>query len=197
MLRRATNGARLLAVAAASCFLLSIPAASAADEFNADTPIVAPLPGAERDIPRAITLVARAELAKGVREAPRGSDNSSEIARYRAALVPRPRPAAWCAFFASWVTRTAGAPLGRHGDGIASAAGVRSWAQRTGRWRHSPLPGDVAVFSGHVGIVTSVDGSRMTTIDGNWSDRVSQVSRSRGQALGFARLAAGSHLIGR
>ena len=196
MSRRPNIGARLLAVAAAACCLLPVPSASAADVFAAGAPKVV-VPGTQQDIPHAITLVAQAEFAKGVREAPRGSNNSSQIARYRGALVPRPAPEAWCAIFASWVTRKAGAPLGHHGDGIASAAGIQAWAQRTGRWRHKPLPGDVAVFSGHVGVVVAVHGSRMTTIDGNWSDRVSQVSRARGQAFGFARVAAGSHLLGR
>src|SRR5882757_968716 len=127
MSRRPSNGARLLAVAAAACFLLPVPAASATDVFDAGAPAIVVVPPKRVDIPRAITLIARAELVKGVREAPRGSDNSSEIARYRTALVPRPRAEAWCAIFASWVTKQAGAPLGPHGDGIASSAGIRAW----------------------------------------------------------------------
>jgi hypothetical protein len=160
-------------------------------------PIVAPGPLAKRNIPQDIVRIARAEFHKGVREAPRGSNDSPGIARYRKALASRPRPAAWCAFFASWVAKSAGAPLGRRGAGIASAAGIRSWAQRTGRWRHLPRPGDMAVYHGHVGIVASVEGSRMTTIEGNWSDRVSRLSRGRREALGFARVAVGDHRIGR
>jgi hypothetical protein len=148
-----------------------------------------------RDIPRDIARIARAELEKGVREAPRGSNDSPGIARYRGALSPRPRPAAWCAFFASWVTRSAGAPLGAHGAGIASAAGMRSWAQRSGHWRRTPRTGDVAVYVHHVGVVVAVNGSRMTTVEGNWSDRVSRLSRARGEALGFVRVAVGDHRI--
>jgi hypothetical protein len=60
-----------------------------------------------------------------------------------------------------------------------------------------PRPGDLAVYNGHVGIVTSVADSRMTTIEGNWSDRVSRLRRSRGEALGFARIAVGDHRTGR
>jgi hypothetical protein len=156
-------------------------------------PAVAPT----RDIPADIVRFARAELSKGVRESPMGSDNSMAIGRYRGALVPRPHGGPWCAYFASWVTRRAGAPLGSRGGGIASAAGIRAWAQRTGRWRRLPRVGDVAVYSHHVGIVVYVTGSRMTTIDGNWSNRVSKVSRRRYEAIGFARVAVGDHRIRR
>jgi hypothetical protein len=55
----------------------------------------------------------------------------------------------------------------------------------------------VAVYVHHAGIVESVDGTRMTTIEGNWSDRVSHLSRGRGEALGFARVAVGDQRSGR
>src|SRR4051812_14273998 len=193
MLTRPISRARLLAGAVAAGCLLAlapVPAASAADAFHAGVAIATPGSASSPDVPAQVVAIARAEFAKGIREVPRGSDNSAEIARYRGALVPRARrPAAWCAYFASWVTRQAGAPIGRHGAGIASSAGIASWAQRTGRWTHKPRPGEIAVFRGHTGIVVAVHGARMTTIDGNWSDRVSQVARRRGDALGFARVA--------
>jgi hypothetical protein len=151
---------------------------------------------APRNLPADIVRVARAELEKGIRETPMGSDNSAGITRYRNAMVPHAHGGPWCAYFASWVTRRAGAPLGSHGDGIASAAGIRAWAGRTGRWRQLPRAGDVAVYTGHVGIVASVTGSRMTTIEGNWSNRVTRLSRRRNEALGFARVAVGDHTIG-
>jgi hypothetical protein len=147
----------------------------------------------KRDIPSDIVRIARGEFDAGVRESPAGSDYSQRIAIYGSALFPRARPEPWCAVFVSWVTKSAGAPIGRRGAGIASSAGIASWAQRTGRWRHRPRPGDVAVYVGHAGIVESVRGSRMTTIEGNWSNRVSRLSRSRGEALGFARVAVGNH----
>src|SRR3954469_3206942 len=160
-------------------------------------PPMAPSVGQTRDIPADIVRLARVELRKGVRESPMGSNNSRAIARYRRALFPRAHGGPWCAYFASWVVRRAGAPIGVRGSGIASAAGIRAWAVRTGRWRHLPRPGDIAVFPGHVGVVATVRGSRMTTIDGNWSNRVSQVYRTRYEALGFARVAVGDHRLRR
>jgi hypothetical protein len=165
---------------------VSAIAVAAALAGDASATAVAPAPDIQADI----VSIARGELHKGIREAPMGSDNSNGIARYRGALDPRPHGGPWCAYFASWVTRRAGVPLGSRGNGIASAAGIRAWAQRTGRWRHLPRAGDIAVFSHHVGIVVYVTGSRMTTIDGNWSNRVSRVSRRRYEAIGFARAAA-------
>jgi hypothetical protein len=160
-----------------------------------DAALTGPLAtGAEiqkRDIPADIVRIADGEFAAGVRELPLGSDDSPEIAVYRGALSPRARPEAWCAIFVSWVTKGAGVPIGRRGAGIASAAGIEAWAERTGRWTHRPRAGDVAVYIGHAGIVESVRGSRMTTIEGNWSNRVSRLNRRRSEALGFARLAVG------
>lgn len=196
-----TSPRLLLAVAAALslCACAAVPGASAASSGPnvIRGSVQAPSLGPEINIPGDIVRLARAELAKGVREIPRGSDNAPEIALYRAALIPRARPAAWCAYFVSWVARRSGAPIGRGGAGIASAGGIEAWAQRNGRWTHSPRPGDAAVFSGHAGIVVSVSGSRMTTIDGNWSDRVSLVQRGTGEALGFARIAVGNQPAGR
>jgi hypothetical protein len=178
---------------------IAVAGALASDASAADftAPPEMPSVGQTRDIPADIVRIARAELDKNIREVPMGSNNSAAIARYRSALVPRPHSGPWCAYFASWVTRRAGTPLGSHGNGIASAAGIRAWALRTGRWRHLPRPGDVAVYVGHVGIVASVSGSRMTTIEGNWSNRVTQLSRRRYEAIGFARVAVGDHATAR
>lgn len=188
--------ARTLACAGITCcsFAAALPPAASAE---LDGPVVAPALVHRRDIPRQIVRIADGEFRKGIRETPPGSNNSREIARYRAALRPRPSGGAWCAYFASWVARQAGAPIGRHGSGIAGAAGVAAWARSTGRWRRAPRPGDLAVYGGHVGIVVAVRGSAMTTIEGNWSDRVSRLSRSRRDAFGFARVANVGHLTGR
>lgn len=197
---RATRRSFFLAGGLVCCVCAGAPAIGVAadrSQPNLTGPITAPAPASKRDIPRDIVRIARGEFARGVREVPRGSNDSPGIARYRGSLRPRPRPAAWCAFFVSWVTKRAGAPIGPHGDGLISAAGIASWAQRTGRWRHTPRPGDLVVYTGHVGIVASVRGARMTTIEGNWSDRVSRLNRSRAEVRGFVRIAVGDHRIGR
>jgi hypothetical protein len=188
---RAPAAAGLVAAAAALSVCMLAPPASAAAPTGLGGRVQAPSLGERIDIAHDIVLLARAEYDRGVQEVPRGSDYSPDIARYRAALSPRARGGPWCAYFVSWVARAAGVPIGRGGAGIAGTGGIASWAQRTGRWTHLPRPGDVAVFGGHAGIVESVSGSRMTTIDGNWSNRVSEVHRSRGEAIGFARLVPG------
>jgi hypothetical protein len=152
------GAATLLAVA-----LLCAAAAAAPRAAGASTgpsglggSIQAPSFGEQLDYAADVVRVARAEFDRGVQEMPRGSNNGPAIAVYRAAMVPRARGGAWCAYFVSWVARTAGIPIGTRGAGIAGAAGIRAWAQRTGRWTHRPRPGDVAVYSGHAGIVESV-----------------------------------------
>lgn len=174
---------RCVATAILVAGVLTCDASAAALTAPPEAPSIAQT----RDIPADIVSIARAELRKGVRESPMGSNDSPAIARYRRALVPHAHGGPWCAYFASWVTRRAGAPIGSGGSGIASAAGIRAWALRTGRWRRLPRPGDIAVYPGHVGIVASVSGSRMITVEGNWSNRVTQLSRRRYEALGFAR----------
>jgi hypothetical protein len=191
MARRSLLLGLLLAMAAA-------PAASgAAPPGGALTGPIATGSVQRRDIPADIVRIAQGELEAGVRELPLGSDDSPQIALYRGAIVPRARPEAWCAIFVSWVTRAAGAPIGARGAGIVGVAGIESWARRTGRWTHRPRAGDVVVYSGHAGIVTSVRGSRMQTVEGNWSNRVSGLDRRRADALGFVRIAVGSRLAGR
>ncbi|HVC71084.1 MAG TPA: CHAP domain-containing protein [Acidimicrobiales bacterium] len=77
----------------------------------------------------------------------------------------------WCADFAAWVWKTAGAKVDYqfiHGDLNSSAASFYEWGMAHGRWhpvgaRYTPEPGDVAVYgldpstlvAQHVAIVTS------------------------------------------
>lgn len=71
---------------------------------------------------------------------------------------------------------------------------ITAWAKQTGKFippSGTVRAGDVILFggSGHIGIVERVnpDGS-LTTIEGNRSDRVDQVRRSKSEAVGFMRL---------
>jgi hypothetical protein len=151
---------------------------------------------AKAPIPDTIVHLAQAELAKGVREVPLGSDNSRDIARYRTAFAWKAPIAAWCGYFASYIAKTAGVPLGSHGEGIGYVPDIKTWARRTGRWVNTPHAGDLAVYRGHVGIVESVEGSMTTIISGNWSNRVGRDVRPRSRAQGFVRLAVGSRIRG-
>jgi len=77
----------------------------------------------------------------------------------------------WCADFAAWVWKTAGATVDYqfiHGDLNSSAASFYEWGAARGTWHpvgtgYTPQPGDVAVygldvpilFAQHVAVVTS------------------------------------------
>ncbi|MDX6699534.1 MAG: hypothetical protein QOE65_2931 [Solirubrobacteraceae bacterium] len=135
-----------------------------------------------------VVAAARAELARNVHEMPDGSNEAPRIARYRSAVRWSAGPAAWCGYFASWVAREAGVPIGEGGQGIGLVSEIRRWGQRTGRWSTSPSRASIAVFRSHVGIVEQVAGASVVTIEGNHSNRVARVWRSRGEIRGYVRL---------
>jgi hypothetical protein len=135
---------------------------------------------------------ARAEV--GVAEQPPGSNDSPRIAQYRQATVGS-AVGPWCAYFASWAAREAGAPLGDQGQGFGRVDDVWAWAQRSGKAQPAtagpPQAGDLIVWDEHIGIVESVlpDG-RIQTVEGNSSDQVSRrVHDATGDgAFGYVRL---------
>lgn len=139
-------------------------------------PATAPAGAAsEQEMRTEIIRVAFTQLNARVQEVPLGS-NQIPGNPYSS------NPLTWCSHFASWVWRTAGVP----GAGIWPHCNrFESRAKGLGLWRpntaaYTPKPGDVALFGrsggcSHIGIVIRVDGNRITTIDGNYSNRVSQV----------------------
>jgi hypothetical protein len=141
----------------------------------------------------AIVQIAEAEV--GQAEQPPGSNDSQRIATYRTATVGAAAGEPWCAYFASWVARQAGTPLGEQGQGYGYVGDIWAWAQRTGRAIPNgqgvvPTPGDLIVFGDHhVGIVEKAlpDGS-VQTIEGNYSNQVSRVVRGAGEATGYVRM---------
>ena len=136
-----------------------------------------------------VVSVARAELARNVHEMPNGSNEAPRIARYRSAVRWSAGPAAWCGYFASWVAREAGVPIGEGGQGIGLVSEVGRWGQRTGRWQTRPVKGAVVVFRhAHVGVVEKVSGSSVLTIEGNHSNRVAHAWRSPSEIRGYVRL---------
>jgi len=144
---------------------------------------------AHAGLPERIVHSARVELAQNVHEMPDGSNEAPAIRRYRTAVRWSSPRTAWCGYFVSYVAGEAGAPLGEYGEGIGAVGEVRRWAKRTRRWRTRPHKGNIAVFRGHVGIVERVVGSNwIVTIEGNHSNRVARVWRSRSEPRGYVRL---------
>lgn len=140
-------------------------------------------------------MVAIAATQIGQTEQPNGSNNSPAIAMYRTATAGAQAGEPWCAYFASWVARQAGTPLGDQGQGFGSVSDIWSWAQEHGRAITNgpgvvPKPGDLIVFGGeHVGIVDQVlPNGDIETIEGNYNNQVSQVIRSPTEATGYVSM---------
>ncbi|MHB8872853.1 MAG: peptidoglycan-binding protein [Myxococcaceae bacterium] len=175
-------------------------ALASGDVFVPPSPPADPSPsGPVRD---RIVALARAELARGVREdAGEDRDAAGRIVEYRRAVTgagenPTAREP-WCADFASFIYRQAGVPLGPNGQGQDYVPFLRDWAQSVGRYHpkgnYSPRPGDLVIISyggarpDHVTVVTKIEGGRVHTIGGNESDSVkaSSHSPSSGYILGY------------
>ena len=140
-----------------------------------------------------IVAIAQQELAFGVHEIPMGSNKGTRIKMYGLATQEPLRyyPAAWCAYFTSWVTQQAGAPIGWNGLGDGLVSRLRDWGHKTGLWRTVPLPGDLIAFPEHIGIVESIQPNGLvTTIEGNTGDAVRRRLRLVKSASGFIRVAA-------
>jgi CHAP domain len=149
-------------------------------------------PGAATGNP-AIVAIAQSQL--GVTEQPPGSNDSPAIAGYRTATAGSVAGEPWCAYFASWVARQAGEPLGAQGQGFGAVADVWTWAQQTGRAVANgpgvvPAPGDLIVFGDHhIGIVDQVlPSGQIETVEGNYNGGVSLVTRGAGEATGYVRM---------
>ncbi len=140
-------------------------------------------------------IVAIAESQLGQTEQPPGSNESPAIAQYRGATEGSIPGAPWCAYFASWVARQAGEPLGQQGQGIGDVSDIWSWAQSTGRAMPNgpgvvPKPGDLIVFGDeHVGIVRGVlPNGQIATIEGNYENKVAANVRSPSEATGYVSM---------
>jgi hypothetical protein len=140
-------------------------------------------------------IVAIAESQLGQAEQPPGSNESPAIATYRSATAGAVPGAPWCAYFASWVAREAGEPIGSLGQGAGAVGDVWSWAQSTGRAIANgpgvvPQPGDLIVFGDeHVGIVSDVlPNGDIQTIEGNYENKVAANVRSPTEATGYVNM---------
>lgn len=154
------------------------------------------------DCGQRIVEVARRELAKNVVEERLGCNCGAAVEAYTAG-----RHEAWCADFVSYVYKEAGYAFDNAGYGYGQDWQIPS-AQRTRDYfaekelfvakdSGTPQPGDAIAFDwncdgsiGHVGIVESFDGKIITTIEGNWNNRVGRVNRNieSCEIAGFGRL---------
>jgi len=137
-------------------------------------------------------IVAIAESQLGQAEQPPGSNEGPAIATYRTATAGAMPGAPWCAYFASWVARQAGTPLGASGEGLGGVSEIWSWAQSAGRAISNgpgvePQPGDLIVFGGeHVGIVKEVmPNGDIRTVEGNYENKVAENVRTPTEATGY------------
>lgn len=129
-------------------------------------------------------MVALAQQELGVSETG-GNNESTRIKEYRSATAgAEDTPGPWCAYFVSWLAKSAGAPIGAGGNGTGYVPTLEAWGKQTNRFvehgSQPPQPGDIVIFdwagdgtADHTGIVESVgaDGS-VRTIEGNASDTV-------------------------
>ncbi|MBA3867104.1 MAG: CHAP domain-containing protein [Solirubrobacterales bacterium] len=120
----------------------------------------------------AIVRVARSQL--GVTESPPGSN----CTRYGPCEE-------WCALFVAWVWQHAGVAMAAGTAPYAYSGSFYGWVTEHGGRvlppSATPSPGDAVLYgwgptaSEHVGIVEAVLGGEITTIDGNFADRVARV----------------------
>jgi CHAP domain len=155
---------------------------------------LSPLQAAGQSSPGA-RIVAIAESQLGQAEQAPGSNESPAIAQYRGATAGAVPGAPWCAYFASWVARQAGEPIGEGGQGAGAVSEVWSWAQSSGRAIPkgsgvAPQPGDLIVFGDeHVGIVRDVlPNGQIQTIEGNYENKVAANVRSPTEATGYVNM---------
>jgi hypothetical protein len=121
---------------------------------------------------RAIVRVARSQL--GVTEDPPGSN----CTKYGPCEE-------WCALFVAWVWQRAGIKMAGGTSPYAYSGSFYDWVKEHGgrvlSSGETPKPGDAVLYgwgpkeSEHVGIVESVLDGQITTIEGNFDDRVARV----------------------
>lgn len=164
-----------------------VPVLTVADQYRMmgmQVPGVGGMTGAVGGSGAGQRMVALAQQELGVSETG-GNNDSPRIRDYRSATAgAQDTPGPWCAYFVSWLARSAGTPVGAGGNGTGYVPTLEAWGRQENRWfdhgSQQPQPGDIAVFDwggdgtpDHTGIVESVgaDGT-VNTIEGNSSDRV-------------------------
>lgn len=131
-----------------------------------------------------------------------GANNKTKYGDELHAIQPRnmDKNAAWCDAFVDWVILQTckrlgyGAETARKvlcGDFDDYTYNSVALYKKAGRWTQAPRRGDQIFFggSGHTGIVTSVSGGIVNTIEGNKGDKVTRCSYSKSSPsiIGYGR----------
>ena len=131
-----------------------------------------------------------------------GNNESVRIREYRSATAGAENtPGPWCAYFVSWLAKSAGAPIGAGGNGTGYVPTLEAWGKQENRFvefgSQQPQAGDIVIFdwtgdntSDHTGIVERVDpDGTIHTIEGNASDKVMRrdYSSSTNDIRGYVR----------
>ena len=137
-------------------------------------------------------IIALARTQVGVSEDPPGSNNIV----YNTEYYGGPSNLPWCVVFIWWLFKHAGASyLFCGGNKTAWCNYVRDWAISHNQWVTADYrPGDIVLFNwdkddvlDHIGLVVSVSGNSLTTIEGNEGNRVSVCARSGITMIGAYR----------
>jgi hypothetical protein len=127
---------------------------------------------ASRSVRSKILGVAKSQV--GVAEQPLGSNDGATVNKYQRYAGSYCINQLWCASFTSWVYATATGTNKYRNCGISA---LRSQAQRAGKLHYGLRglkPGDFVMHNStkHIGIYYKGNRNSITTIDGNWSNRV-------------------------
>jgi len=145
------------------------------------------------ELGRGALLFAQAEIARGAREIPPGTNGGPFVWEYTGSRTDGP----WCAAFVQWCFEMSSESLPWRRT--HSAKGLYKRIGRAGSFVDVPLPGDVVCWdrgiigspAGHTGIVARVIGDTFWSIEGNRGRAgiVAEFRHEIGEArlLGFAR----------
>jgi hypothetical protein len=151
----------------------------------------------------ALTALQIALDSEGVSEQPKGSNDGPEVRKYlRAVGLPAGNP--WCMAFVYWAVNEAATKMQKQNPLIKTGHVLTQWNNTTLRKlpkvSKAVQPGDIFIMSfgngtGHTGIVVSIAGNMVHTIEGNTNDdgsregyEVAIRSRPISSMLGFIQL---------
>jgi hypothetical protein len=135
--------------------------------------------------------VAKGQL--GYTEKPSGYTKYGEWYGKHVGKDPAFTDAPWCDMFLAWAADKAG--VQDWAGEFASTPSHANWFKKHHAWGHKPEPGAIVFFSWnggksigdieHVGIVESVHGRTLHTIEANHSDHLGRMTRDVSQVVGY------------